>query len=109
MTYTTFFKSVYVIKQNPEDYNKLEGIPLGRVFKYTSDSDTIIVHIGNTFLHIAVGHAVTEPVLKNLVYVALTHKKPVKLEFCESLKNLQVVDQTILQINEYLGFKDLLS
>jgi hypothetical protein len=108
MTYRTFFKSVYELRPIEEDYRKLEGKRVGKVYEYTAASDSIIVHIGSTYLHVAVGNKVNADVLKNLMYVALTHKKPVKLEFCESLNNLQVVDQVILKINEYLGFKDIL-
>jgi hypothetical protein len=108
MTYKTFFKSVYVLKADPEDYKKLEGKRVGKVFEYEAPADSILLHLGSTFLHVAVGREITAPVLKNLINVALTHKKPVKLEFCESLKNLQAVDQIILRINGFLGFKDIL-
>ena len=100
MKYKTFFKSVYVIKANPEDYAPLMGKRVGKVFVYEAPE--------NTYLHVIVGRNVTAPVLKNLISIAMTHKKPVKLEVCENLKNLHVVDQTILRINEYLGFKDIL-
>jgi hypothetical protein len=108
MIYKTFFKSVYSLGQHSDDYKKLIGKRVGKVYEYTSSSDTIIVHLGNTYLHIAVGKDVQAPVLKNLISVALTHKKPVKLEFCENLQNLQMVDQVVLKINEYLGFQDIL-
>ena len=107
MTYKTFFKSVYIIKENPEDYAPLVGKREGKVYVYEAPSDSIIMHVGSSYLHITVGRKVTIPVLKNLMSIALTYKKPVKLEVCE-LKNLQAVDQTILRINEYLGFKDIL-
>lgn len=108
MKYKTFFKSVYVIKTNPEDYASLTGKRVGKVFLYEAPDNSIIIHVGSTYLHVIVGRNVTAPVLKNLVSIAMTHKKPVKLEVCENLKNLHMVDQTILRINEYLGFKDIL-
>lgn len=108
MTYRTFFKSVFALHPKAEDYVKLVGKRVGKVYEYTSDSESIILHIGSTFLHIAVGKNVNAETLKNLIHVALMHKKPIKLEFCESLKNLQVTDQVVMRINEHLGFKDIL-
>jgi hypothetical protein len=108
MIYRTFFKSIYELCPIEEDYKKLNGKKVGRIFEYTAASNSIIIHLGATFLHIAVGKDVEIETLKNLVSVALKHKKPVKLEFCESLGNLQLVDQVVLQINTYLGFKDIL-
>lgn len=109
MKYKTFFKSVYVIRHDAEEYEKLEGVKVGKSYEYTAPSDCIILHIGSTFLHVTVGKDITPDVLKNLMHVALKHKKPVKLISCESLKNLQAVDQVILRINEYLGFKEILN
>ncbi len=108
MTYKTFFKSVYVLKPTEDEFQKLVGVKEGKMSVYTAPSDCIIVHIGSTYLHLTVGRDITQEVLKNLISVALKQKKPVKLESCESLKNLQAVDQVILKINEYLGFKDIL-
>jgi hypothetical protein len=99
---------VYVLKPNAEDFQKLEGKRVGRTNEYTAPSDCIIVHIGSTYLHISVGKDITQESLKNLINVALKQKKPVKLESCESLKNLQAVDQVIMRINEFMGFKDIL-
>lgn len=108
MIYRTFFKSVYVLKPKASEFQKLEGTKLGRTFEYTAPSDCIIMHIGSTFLHVSIGRDITPDVLKNFMHVALKNKKPVKLESCESLRNLQAVDQVIMRINEYLGFKDIL-
>jgi len=109
MIYKTFFKSVYVITPNGDEFQKLTGVKVGKMTEYSAPSDCIIAHIGSTYLHISVGRDITQEVLKNLISVALKQKKPVKLESCESLKNLQTVDQVILKINEYLGFKDILA
>jgi hypothetical protein len=108
MKYKTFFKSVYVIKENPEDYAPLKGERVGKVFCYEAPSDSIIIHIGSTYTHIAVGRDVTAPTLKNFIGIALMNKKPVKLEICENLKHLQTVDQLILMINEQFSVKDIL-